>query len=60
MTMNIAPANRIDVYKRQKYKLVLLNKIDMLWDDLKPKQDVTNEIEKQVNITAHQLSLIHI
>ena len=42
---------------RAKYKLVLLNKIDMLWDDLKPKQDVINEIEKQVNITAHQLGI---
>ena len=42
---------------RTKYKLVLLNKIDMLWDDLKPKQDVANEIEKQVNITAHQLGV---
>ena len=42
---------------RAKYKLVLLNKIDMLWDDLKPKQDVLNEIEMQVNITAHQLGI---
>ena len=42
---------------RAKYKLVLLNKIDMLWDDLKPKQDVLNEIEKQVNVTAHQLGI---
>lgn len=42
---------------RAKYKLVLLNKIDMLWDDLKPKQDVANEIEKQVNVTAHQLGI---
>ena len=29
----------------------------MLWDDIKPKQDVINEIEKQVNITAHQLGI---
>ena len=42
---------------RAKYKIVLLNKIDMLWDDLKSKQDVTNEIEKQVNVTAHQLGI---
>jgi hypothetical protein len=42
---------------RAKYKLILLNKIDMLWDDLKPKQVVANEIEKQVNITAHQLGI---
>jgi Dynamin family len=42
---------------RAKYKLALLNKVDMLWDDLKPKQDVQNEIDKQVNITAHQLGI---
>lgn len=42
---------------RAKYKLALLNKIDMLWDDLKPQQDVTNEIDKQVNVTAHQLGI---
>jgi hypothetical protein len=42
---------------RAKYKLVLLNKIDILWDDLKPKQDVANEIERQINITAHQLGI---
>jgi hypothetical protein len=42
---------------RAKYKLVLLNKIDMLWDDMKSKQDVVNEIDKQVNITAHQLGI---
>ena len=42
---------------RAKYKLALLNKIDMLWDDLKPKQEVTNEIDKQINVTAHQLGI---
>ncbi len=42
---------------RTKYKLVLLNKIDMLWDALKPKQDIANEIAKQVNVTAHQLGV---
>ncbi len=42
---------------RAKYKMVLLNKIDMLWDDLKSKQDVANEIEKQINVTAHQLNI---
>ena len=42
---------------RAKYKLALLNKIDMLWDDLKPKQDVQNEIDKQVNMAAHQLGI---
>ena len=42
---------------RAKYKLVLLNKIDILWDELRPKQDVVNEIEKQINVTAHQLGI---
>lgn len=42
---------------RAKYKLVLLNKIDMLWDEMKSKQDVSNEIERQVNMTAHQLGI---
>lgn len=42
---------------RAKHKLVLLNKIDMLWDEMKSKQDVSNEIEKQVNMTAHQLGI---
>ena len=42
---------------RAKYKLVLLNKIDILWDELRSKQDVINEIDKQVNITSHQLGV---
>jgi hypothetical protein len=42
---------------RARYKLAILNKIDLLWDDLKPSQYVANEIEKQVNITAHQLGI---
>lgn len=42
---------------RAKYKLVLLNKIDMLWDTLKSKQEVSNEIAKQLNVTAHQLGV---
>ena len=42
---------------RAKYKLVLLNKIDILWDELRPKQDVVNEIDKQINTTAHQLGV---
>ncbi len=42
---------------RARYKLAILNKIDLLWDDLKPSQYVANEIEKQVNIAAHQLGI---
>ena len=40
-----------------KYKIVLLNKVDMLWDDLKSKQQVANEIDRQINTTAHQLGI---
>ncbi len=42
---------------RAKYKLVLLNKIDVLWDELRTQQDVTNNIDRQVNMTAHQLGI---
>jgi len=42
---------------RAKYKFVLLNKIDIMWDEQKSKQDVINEIDRQVNITAHQLNV---
>ena len=42
---------------RAKYKMVLLNKVDMLWDELKSKQQVANEIDRQINMTAHQLGI---
>ena len=42
---------------RAKHKLVVLNKIDILWDDMRSKQDVTNEIDRQINITSHQLGV---
>lgn len=42
---------------RAKHTLTLVNKIDMLWDDRKPKQHVANDIEKKINITAHQLGI---
>ena len=42
---------------RAKYKMVLLNKIDMLWDELKSAQQIANDIEKQINITSHQLGI---
>jgi hypothetical protein len=41
---------------RAKFKLTLLNKIDMLWEK-KPMHNITNEIEKRINITAHQLNI---
>lgn len=36
-------------------KFVLLNKIDVLWDNQKTKQSLANAIDRQVNMTAHQL-----
>ena len=42
---------------RAKHTLTLVNKIDMLWNDRKPKQHVANDIEKKINITAHQLGI---
>lgn len=42
---------------RAKNTLTLVNKIDLLWDDYKPKQHIANDIEKRINITAHQLGI---
>lgn len=42
---------------RTRNKLVVLNKIDLLWDNQKSKQSIVNTIERQVNITAHQLNV---
>lgn len=36
-------------------KFVLLNKIDVLWNEQKSKQSLANAIDRQVNMTAHQL-----
>jgi hypothetical protein len=38
-------------------RLVILNKIDGLWDDLKPEADVEREIDRQVRTTAHMLGV---
>jgi len=38
-------------------RLVVLNKIDGLWDDLKPAADVDAEIERQVRATASMLDI---
>lgn len=45
------------VKRRASYKFVVLNKIDMLWDNLKSQQEITQEIEKQVHLTAQQLGI---
>jgi hypothetical protein len=38
-------------------RIVILNKIDGLWDDLKPDADVEREIDRQVRTTAHMLGI---
>ncbi len=38
-------------------RIVILNKIDGLWDDLKADADVEREIDRQVRTTAHMLGV---
>ncbi|RZI43836.1 GTPase [Herbaspirillum sp. HC18] len=38
-------------------RLVVLNKIDSMWDELRTAQEVEEQIEKQVESVAHTLSL---
>ncbi|HQN65860.1 MAG TPA: dynamin family protein [Methylophilus sp.] len=45
------------VKSRANYKLAVLNKVDILWDDLKSAQQIKNEIDRQVNIASHQLGV---
>jgi hypothetical protein len=40
-----------------KYKLVVLNKIDTLWDDLKSEFEINKEINRQVEHTARDLMI---
>jgi hypothetical protein len=40
-----------------KYKLVVLNKIDTLWDDLKSNLEIAREINRQVEATARELMI---
>ncbi|TSA50896.1 MAG: hypothetical protein D4R48_00540 [Nitrosomonadales bacterium] len=42
---------------RTSRKLAVLNKIDMLWDDLKTEQEIQAMIQSQVDTTARQLGL---
>lgn len=42
---------------QSKFKLVLLNKIDTLWDELKSDVEIKHEIDKQINSTARQLGV---
>ncbi|MDZ4142732.1 MAG: dynamin family protein [Methylotenera sp.] len=45
------------VQKRATHKLVILNKIDILWDGLETEAEVDALIQKQIQNTAHELGL---
>jgi hypothetical protein len=45
------------VQKRAAHKLVVLNKIDILWDGLESEAEVDELIHKQIQNTAHELGL---
>ncbi|MEQ1487322.1 MAG: dynamin family protein [Methylotenera sp.] len=45
------------VQKRAAHKLVILNKIDILWDGLETESEVDVLIQKQIQNTAHELGL---
>ena len=45
------------IRSRASRKLALLNKIDILWDDMKSAAEIEAMIQSQVNLTAHQLGL---
>lgn len=45
------------VQKSATHKLVILNKIDILWDGLETEDEVNALIEKQIQNTAHELDL---
>lgn len=45
------------VKKRAAHKIVLLNKIDILWDGLETETEVEALIQKQIKNTAHELGL---
>ncbi|MEQ1663127.1 MAG: dynamin family protein [Thiobacillus sp.] len=45
------------VHRHANYHIAVLNKIDMLWDDLKNDTEVTATIERQIEETARVLKL---
>ena len=49
--------DHINISGNNKAQLVVLNKIDVLWDELKDGLEVENEIEKQVQSTAQTLDI---
>jgi len=49
--------DHINVNGSKKGQLVVLNKIDVLWDDLKDAFEVENEIDRQIRSTAKTLGV---
>lgn len=49
--------NMGQITPKAKGRLVILNKIDVLWDDLKDQKEISAEIERQVDETAKILSV---
>lgn len=45
------------VQKRAAHKLVVLNKIDILWDGLETESEIDLLIQKQIQNTAHELGI---
>ena len=45
------------VQKQAKHTIAVLNKIDVLWDDLKPWDKIQQIVQRQQQITAQQLDL---
>lgn len=49
--------NMGEMTSSKKGRLVILNKIDVLWDDLREQKEITAEIDKQVKETAKILNV---
>lgn len=49
--------NMGQITPKAKGRLVILNKIDVLWDDLRDQKEISAEIERQVDETAKILSV---
>lgn len=48
---------KMDSDEGNKSRLIALNKIDTLWDELRSKEEIEGEIEKQINTTAKTLGV---
>jgi len=49
--------NMGEMSSRAKGRLVILNKIDVLWDDLREQDEISDEIDRQVKETAKILNI---